>query len=402
MFPFENILDFGVELSDEVELFRKTIRQFAENDIGPRTQEMEKTNRIPDELFDRARELGLFGIGIPPEYDGQGGGPLMLTVMMEELSRVSPAFATAVAVSGLFTVPVMLFGDEGQKRKYLPPVARGERFAAHANTEPIAGSDVAGIQSTAKRDGDHWIVNAQKIFITGADKADYFVVSARTSSSQNRKERWKGLSFFIVEKDWPGVRIGQKFEVIGLRGEQPNEVILEDVKVPEENLLGREGDGFKIAVTTYDYGRVGIAGQAVGIAQAAFEKAFNYAIQRRAFERPIISFEAVSFKLADILMKLEAARLMTYWAATLQEKGRDEAVVAASLAKTFATEVAEWASAASIKIHGGVGLDREVGVEGLLRDSLVTTIYEGTNDIQRITIIRQLMRKLFGSAVGMI
>lgn len=401
MFPFKSLADFEIKVDNEVELFRKTLREFVEKEVEPMVAVIEKNNEIPEDLLSRARELGLFGIAVPPDYGGQGGGPLMLAVMMEELSRACPALATSIAVNGLFTTPILLYGSEEQKRKYVVPVAKGEKLAAHANTEPGAGSDIAGIQSVARRDGGHWVLNGRKIFITGASRADYLIVSARTSPPPSKRERWKGVTLFIVEREWPGVRVGQRFNVIGLRGEQPYEVVLEDVRVPDENVVGGVGDGFKIAVETYDLGRVGIAGQAVGIAQAVFEKALNYSLQRRAFERPIISFEGVAFKLADMLIKLEAARLLTYWAATLQERGRRESVIAASLAKTFATEVAEWASSVAIKIHGGAGLDEDTGVARFHRDSLVTTIYEGTNEIQRVTVVRQLLKMVFGASLDL-
>ena len=399
VFPFTNLQDFKVEITEEHELFRKMIREFVEKEVEPKAMEIEKNNEIPEELFERAKELGLFGVGIPEEYEGQGGGQVMTAILMEEISRASPAFATAIAVKGLFVVPILLYGTEEQKRKYIPPVARGEKFAAHASTEPGAGSDIAGIQTTAKKVNDHWILTGRKIFITGADKADYFVVSARTSPPPDRKKRWRGITFFIVERDWPGVKVGSRLNVTGLRGEHPSEVILEEVKVPAENVLGPIDEGFKVAVETYDHGRIGIAAQAVGIAQAVFEKSLNYALQRYAFERPIISFEAVAFRIADMMIKLEAARLLTYWAATLADQNRKEYVIAASLAKTFATEVAEEASSNAIKVHGGYGVDIETGIERYLRDSLITTIYEGTNDIQRITIIRQLLRQVFGTSV---
>jgi len=395
VFPFESLEKFKIELTDEHELFRKAIRQFVETHVEPRVMDIEKSDHIPDELFEEAKKLGLFGIGIPEEYGGQGGGHLMQAIMVEEIARVSPAFAVAIAVQHLFTVPLMLYGTEEQKKRYLVPVARGEKLAAHANTEPGAGSDVAGIQSTAKKVNNHYIVNARKIFITGADRADYFVVSARTNPPMEKK-RWWGITVFIVERDWPGVKIGQRFNVTGLRGERPHEVILEDVKVPEENVVGKVDEGFKVVVSTYDHTRIGIAAQAVGIAQGAFEKALNYALQRQAFTVPIIAFEGVQFKLADMLMQLEAARLLTYWAATLADKGDKKFIIAASLAKTFATEVAEKIANLAIKIHGGVGVDIETGVERYLRDALITTIYEGTNDIQRITIVRQLIRDVFG------
>ncbi len=395
VFPFTSIEDFKVELTEEHELFRKAVRQFVEQYLEPVAMEIEKTDRIPDDLFEKARELGLFGVGIPEEYGGQGGGHVMEAILMEELSRVSPAFGTAVAVRALFTTPILLFGTEEQKKKYVVPVARGEKFAAHANTEPCCGSDVAGIQTRARKVNDHYVITGRKIFITGADKADYFVVSARTSPPKEGK-RWWGITVFIVERDTPGLKVGQRFNVMGLRGERPHEVILDEVKVPAENVVGKVDEGFKVIVTTYDHTRVGIAAQGVGIAQGAFEKAFNYALQRQAFERPIISFEGVAFKIADMLTMLEAARLLTYWAATLADRGDKRFIIAASMAKTFATEVAEKIANMAIKIHGGVGVDMETGVERYLRDAIITTIYEGTNDIQRATIVRQLLRDLFG------
>ncbi len=400
VFPFESIEDFKVELNEEHELFRKAVRQFVEQYLEPVAMEIEKTDKIPDEIFEKAKELGLFGVGIPEEYGGQGGGHIMEAILMEELSRVSPAVGTAIAVRALFTTPILLFGTEEQKRKYVVPVARGEKFAAHANTEPCCGSDVAGIQTRAKKVNGHYVITGRKIFITGADKADYFVVSARTSPPKEGK-RWWGITVFIVERDTPGLKVGQRFNVTGLRGERPHEVILDEVKVPEENIVGKVDEGFKVIVSTYDHTRVGIAAQAVGIAQGAFEKAFNYALQREAFGRPIISFEGIAFKLADMLMMLEAARLLTYWSASLADRGDRRFIIAASLAKAYATEVAEKIANLAIKIHGGVGVDIETGVERYLRDALITTIYEGANDIQRLTIVRQLLKSLFGLSIQM-
>ncbi len=395
VFPFQSVEDFKVELTQEHELFRKAVRSFVEQHLEPKAMEIEKTDHIPDELIEEAKKAGLFGVGIPEEYGGQGGGHLAAAIMAEELARVSPAFSVLIGVRDLFVMPILLFGTEEQKKKYVVPVARGDKFAAHANTEPCCGSDVAGIQTTAKKVNDHYVITGRKIFITGADRADYFIVSARTNPPKEGK-RWWGITVFIVERDWPGVKVGQRFNVTGLRGERPHEVILDEVKVPAENVVGKVDEGFKVIVTTYDHTRIGIAAQGVGIAQGAFEKALNYAIQRTAFERPIISFEGVAFKLADMLIELEAARLLTYWAATLADRGDKRFIFAASIAKTFATEVAEKIATLAIKIHGGVGVDIETGVERYLRDALITTIYEGTNDIQRLTIIRQLLRDAFG------
>jgi alkylation response protein AidB-like acyl-CoA dehydrogenase len=401
VFPFGSVKDFSIQLSDEVELFRKQVRQFVDNELMPKTVEIEKKGYIPEDLIQKGIEMGFTGVGIPEEYDGQGGGALETAILMEELSRAVPAYGTALLVAGLFTYPVLKFGTEEQKRKYIPPIARGEAFGAHANTEPAAGSDVAGIEAKAEKKGDKWVINGRKIFITGADKAQYFIVSARTNPPPDKRKRWWGITVFIVERDWPGVEVGSKFDVMGLTGEHPSEVILNNVEVPEENIIPPKDEGFKILLDTYDHSRIGVASQAVGIAQGAFEKAFNYALQRMAFGRQIIAFEAVSFKLADMLTELQAARLLTYWAATLADNNREEAVFASSMAKTYATEVAEKVANMAIKIHGGVGVDKETGVEHYLRDAIITTIYEGTNDIQRLTTIRQLIKKTLGIDVLM-
>lgn len=221
MFPFENLQDFEIKISEDHELFRRTVREFAEKELLPNVQRIERENSIPDEIYQKAREMGLMGVGIPEAYGGQGGDMMMTTIANEELSRVSPAFMVRIGANHLFTTPVLIFGTEEQKKKYIPPVARGEVFAAHANTEPGAGSDVAGIKTTARKEGNKWILNGRKYFITGSDKASFLVVSARTSPPPSKKERWKGLTFFIVERDWPGVKIGSKINVMGLRGSNP-------------------------------------------------------------------------------------------------------------------------------------------------------------------------------------
>ena len=395
MFPFKSVEDFKINITPEHELFRKSVREFVEKTVMPRWREIEETNRIPPEIFQAMREQGLFGVGIPEEYGGQGGGQLMTVIAMEEIARAVPSLSVAVGVNHLFAIPILLFGSEDLKKRYVAPVARGEKRGAHANTEPSGGSDVAGMQSRAVKENDHYVITGRKVFISAAGEADYLIVSARTSPPQEGK-RWWGITTFVVERDWPGVKIGQQFRVIGMRGEQPYEVILDNVKVPAENVVGKENEGFKVVVTTYDYTRIGIAAQAVGIAQAAFEKALNYALQREAFGQPLISFEMIIEKLADMYIRLEASRLLTYWAASLADEGRPEFVTAASLAKTFATESAEWIARQAVQIHGGYGVDFETGVERYLRDAIITTIYEGANEIQRLTIVRELVRQAFG------
>ncbi len=395
VFPFKSIEDFKIDINNEHELFRKSVREFLEKNVEPRWKEIEDTNQIPSEIFKAMGEQGFFGIGIPEEYGGQGGGQLMTTIMMEEIARIVPSLAVAVGVNHLFGVPILKFGSEELKKKYITPIAKGEAQGAHANTEPSGGSDVAGIQSRAEKQNDHYVINGRKVFISGAEKADYFIVSARTNPQQQNK-RWWGITVFVVEKNWPGVKLGQHFKVLGMRGEQPYEVIFDNVKVPQENIVGKIDEGFKVIVSTYDYTRIGIAAQAVGIAQAAFEKALNYSLQRELFGQQLISFEMIDEKIADMYIKLEAARLLTYWAASLADANRSEFIIAASLAKSFASEAAEWISRQAVQIHGGYGVDQEMGLERYLRDSVITTIYEGTNEIQRLTIARELVRQAFG------
>ncbi|MGC9177852.1 MAG: acyl-CoA dehydrogenase family protein [Conexivisphaera sp.] len=391
IFPFEGVGSFRIELTDEQEIFRRIVEKFAEDSLRPRVKEVESRDTIPEELIEGARALGLMGVGIPPEYDGQGGGYRELAIVLEEISRVIPAFGTLLVVNKLFMDSIMLFGTEEQRRRYVPPVARGEAFAAHASTEPGAGSDVAGISTVATRSGSSWVLNGRKIFISNADRAQFFVVSARTSPPEPGK-RWRGITAFVVERDRPGLRVGQKFNVMGLMGDRPNEVVLEDVEVPDSNVLGRVGDGFKIIVAAYDRSRILIAAQAVGIAQGALEAAFRYSTQREAFGKPIASFEGVSFKLAEMLAEVSAARLLTYWAASMAELEDPRVMLASSIAKYYATETAVRVARDAISIHGGVGVDRETLVERYLRDAVITTIYEGTNDIQKLTIAKSLLR----------
>ncbi len=399
VFPFSSIFDFTVELSEEHEIFRKSVREFAERELEKYVGEIERTNKIPEFLLKKAAEQGYFALGIPEEYGGQGVDLLFNTLYIEEVSRICPAFTVATLVHGLFTYPVMVYGTEEQRRKYLPPLARGEKHACHATTEPGAGTDVAGIETTAKRSNGGWVINGRKYFISGADKADYFIVLARTSPPPSRKERHKGLTFFIVERGAEGLRVGEKIEVMGIRGSHPSEVILDNVLVPEENIVGEEGNGFKIAMETYDHGRIGVAAQAVGVAQACFEKTLQYSLQRKAFERPLIYFQAVQFHLSEILTMLEAARLMVYWASTMASKNKPGAIMAASMAKLFATEVAEKAALKAISVHGGIGVALDGMVERYLRDTQIFKIYEGTNDIQRLVILRQMLKTAFGMDV---
>ncbi|MCS7110226.1 MAG: acyl-CoA dehydrogenase family protein [Candidatus Caldarchaeum sp.] len=399
VFPFPTGLDFSVEMKEEYEIFRKSVRAFAEKEIEPLVKDIEKSNTIPLSLLKKAAEQGYLGLGIPEKYAGQGTDMMYITLFVEEVSRICPAFTVATLIHSLFSFPIFAYGTEEQRMKYLPQIAKGEKHAAHATTEPGAGTDVAGIETTAKKVDGGWVINGRKYFISGADKADYFIVLARTSPPPSRRERHLGLTFFIVERETPGLRVGEKIEVIGIRGSHPNEVILDNVHVPDENVVGGEGKGFKIAMETYDHGRIGVAAQAVGVAQACFEKTLQYSLQRRVFEKPLIYFQAVQFHVSEMLTMLEAARLMLYWSATLANKNKPEAAMAASMAKLYATEVAEKAALKAITVHGGIGVASDGLVERFLRDSQVFKIYEGANDIQKLVILRQMMRTTFGMDV---
>jgi alkylation response protein AidB-like acyl-CoA dehydrogenase len=392
--PFSSVEIFNVRVSENHELFRKAVREFMEREVAPYVDKGEREGEIPKFLLEKAKELGLFGINVPQQYGGQGGDSLMMAIAVEEMSRVWPSFSSRVTVGGLFMTPIILFGSEEQKKKYVVPVAKGEKVAAFANTEPVAGSDVAGIQSTAKKVNGKYILNGRKIFITNGGIADYYVVTARTSPPEPNA-RWKGISMFIVEREWKGVKVLGRIETIGLRASNTAELAFEDVEVPAENLIGEEGMGFKYAMTTFDISRVGVAAQGVGVAQAALEKMVNYAVQRRAFEAPLISFQMVQEKIAESITEVNAARLLTYWAASLFDQGRiDEGIVAASMAKYYATEVAERVAIRAITVHGGYGVATSTGVERLLRDVEVMKIYEGANDIQKLVILKETARRL--------
>ena len=394
VFPFESIEDFSLRLSPEHEIFRKSVREFAEKKIGPRALEIDEKDEIPRDLLEEMARQGYFGIGIPETYGGQGEDHTSVVILTEEISRISPALTVVLGTNELFAVPIILFGSEEQRKQYLPPIARGEKFGAFAVTEPCCGSDVAGIQTRAEKKGDKWVINGRKAFISNADLADYILVLARTSPPPDKRSRHMGLTFFIVEKDTPGFRLDQKYEKMGLRGSHIYELSLENVTVPDDNRVGAEDLGFLIAMETFDRTRIGVAAQALGIAQRLFEEAMSYVHKRQAFGYPLAFFQAVQFSLVEILAKLMASRYLTYLAAKLADEGRREFTFVASLAKFFASEMAEEIASRVINLHGGVGVIRETGIERFLRDIKIIQIYEGTNDIQRLVAYRQLIRIL--------
>jgi len=387
--------DYEVKLTPEHESLRHTIRDFAEKEIRPIAAEIDRKNQIPRDLIDRIAKLGVTAVTYKEEYGGLGADLLSMVIALEELARVSAACSTIFVASHLVSEPINDWGTEAQKKHYLIPMVSGEKIGAHAMTEPGAGSDVAGIKSTAKMHGSQWEITGRKMFITNGEIADIYLVFARTSPAPNKEKRHKGLSAFIVERGTEGFRVGSKIETTGLRGSQPSELILDSVKVPKENLLGKEGEGFYIGVKTYDRGRIDVAAQGVGISQAAYEAAVSYAQTRTSFETPLIDFQQVQYKLAEMAIGLHTARLLTYWAASLKDQGKDF-VKAASIAKVTSTETAERLSLMAMMIHGGYGVATEYPVERFLRDSQIIKTYEGTNDIQRLTIAKQLLKELKG------
>lgn len=394
VFPFESVEDLGVRLSSEHEIFRKNVRAFLEREVEPIALKIDEEDEIPRDLLRKMADQGFFGVGIPEAYGGQGEDHLSVVILTEEICRISPALSVVLGTNELFSAPVLLFGSEEQRKRYIPPIARGEAFGAFAATEPCCGSDVAGIQTRAERRGDKWVLNGRKAFISNADLADYVLVLARSSPPPDNRRRYMGLSFFIVERNSPGFRLEQRYEKMGLRGSHIFEIALEEVVVPDENRVGAEGLGFLIAMETFDITRIGVAAQAVGIAQRVFEKTFEYSHQRRAFGYPLAFFQAVEFGLVEALARILASRYLVYLAARLANEGRREFTFVASLAKFYASEAAEEIVTRAINIHGGVGVIREAGVERFLRDVKIIQIYEGSNDIQRLVAYRQLVRIL--------
>ncbi len=387
------VTDYVVKVDAQHEEFRQVLREFAAKEIEPIAKEIDRTNAVPDSLIKKGVELGLPGIGVREEYGGTGAGMLSLAIVVEEISRISAACSVVFVASYLVSEPLQEFGTGEQKRRFLVPLAKGQKFGAHAMTEPGAGSDVAGIQTTARKDDGEYVINGRKIFITNGDRADIFLVFARTAPPPSPDKRHLGISAFLMERGTPGLQTGKKIETIGLRGSQPVEIILDDVRVPKENILGREGEGAYVALNTYDRGRIGVSAQGVGIAQAAYEAALKYAATRKAFESRLLEFQQVQFKLAEMAVGLHSARLLTYWAASLLDQGKDF-VKAASIAKIVATEAAEKAALAAMMIHGAYGVVTDYPVERYLRDVQIIKTYEGTNDIQRLTIAKELIKEL--------
>lgn len=375
------------ELTKEQEMTRKMVRDFAENTIKPRTIEIDTKAAFPKDIFDEMGKLGLMGIPFPEKYGGSGGDTLTYAIAVEEIGRVcgSTGLSYAAAVS-LGASPIYYFGTEEQKEKFLVPLAKGEALGSFGLTEPNAGSDAGGTRTTAKLDNDEYVINGEKCFITNASYAKFITVTAVSGKDERGK---KIISAFIVPKDAEGLTVNSNYDKMGVRGSDTSEIILEDVRVPKENILGDPKKGFKQFLYTLDGGRISIGALALGIAQASLDKALAYARERKQFGKPISKFQAIQFKLADMAMEVELARNMVYKAAWLKDHNKPFTKEAA-FAKLFATETAFRAANQAIQIHGGYGYMREYEVERYLRDAKLLEIGEGTSEIQRLVIARQL------------
>ncbi len=376
------------ELNEEQQMMQKMVREFAEKRVAPGAAERDEAEEFDRELYNELTELGVAGICYPEEYGGAGGDTLSYILAVEELSRADDGVGVTLSASvSLCAWPIYAYGTEAQKQKYLIPLCEGTHLGAFGLTEPNAGTDAASQQTVAVLDGDHYVLNGSKIFITNAGEAETYIVMAMTDKSRGTR----GISAFIVEKGTPGFTFGKKEHKMGIRSSITMELIFQDARIPKENLLGKEGDGFKIAMTTLDGGRIGVAAQALGIAQAALDHAVKYAKERVQFGKPIAANQAVQFMLADMAAKVEAARLLTYRAAYVKDKGLPYSKEAA-MAKMYASDAAMTVTTDAVQIFGGYGYSREYPVERLMRNAKITQIYEGTNQVQRMVVAGAVLR----------
>jgi alkylation response protein AidB-like acyl-CoA dehydrogenase len=377
-------------LTDEQQQLRRSIREFAEGEIAPHVMEWDEVSHFPSEIMPKLAEMGLLGVIFPEQYGGAGLGYIEYVIAIEELSRVDGSVGIIVAAhNSLCSNHIFKFGSEAQKQKYLVPLAQGKKIGAWSLTEPEAGSDAGGTRTTAKRDGGHWLINGAKTFTTNGHYADICVAMAVTDQAKNSH----GISAFIVEKGTPGFRPGKKENKLGLRASDTSEIILTDCRVPQENLLGAEGEGFIGSLKILDGGRISIAALALGMAQGALAAAIKYAKQRKQFGQAISEFQAIQFKLADMATQVEAARLLVYQAAWLADQNNARFTRESSMAKLFASEVAVRVANECVQIHGGYGFIKDYPAEKFYRDVKLCTIGEGTSEIQKLVIARQLLGK---------
>jgi butyryl-CoA dehydrogenase len=378
-------------LTEEQQMIQQTAREFADNEIAPVADELSRTGKFPADIVKKLSDLGFMGMLIPEEYGGTGLGNFCLVLALEEINRVCASTGVTMSVhNSLCTGPFVNFGSDEIKQKYLPKLAKGEYIGAYALSEPVAGRDPASLSCAAEKDGDGWVLNGTKNFITTGQEADVFIVMARTDTEVKKT---RGISAFILEPGMKGFTVGKKEDKLGLRASSTTQLILEDLRVGPEQMLGEEGHGFKIAMHTLDGGRIGIATQGVGIAQACLDESVKYAEEREAFGKQIGHFQMIQWKIADMAMRIEAARHLVYNASRLKDEKKPHSKEA-SMAKLFASEVCNESARQAVQIHGGAGYTEDFKVERFFRDARITEIYEGTSEIQRIVISRQLLKNL--------
>ena len=383
-------MDFTLDKKHE--MARQLFRDFAEKEVKPLAIEVDETEEFPRVTVDKMIKAGFMGIPVPKEYGGQGCDPLTYAMCVEELSKVCGTTGVIVSAhTSLCCDPIMTFGTEEQKQKFLVPLAKGEKLGAFGLTEPGAGTDAQGQQTKAVLDGDEWVLNGSKCFITNGKEADVYVIFAVTGVVEKRGRKMKEISAFIVEKGTPGFTFGTKEKKMGIRGSSTYELIFQDCRIPKENLLGQQGKGFNIAMQTLDGGRIGIASQALGIAEGALERTIAYVKERKQFGRAIGAFQNTQFQLADMATKVEAAQLLVYKAAMAKATQKSYSVEAAK-AKLYAAEVAMEVTTKAVQLHGGYGYTREYEVERMMRDAKITEIYEGTSEVQRMVISGALLK----------
>jgi len=375
-------------LSEEHKMIRDAARDFAQNEIAPVAAGFDESGEFPLETIRKMGGMGFMGIEMPEEYGGAGMDTLAYVLALEEICKADASHGVIMSVNNsLYCHGLMKFGTEEQKKKFITPIASGKAIGAYSLTEPQSGSDAGTMKSRATRDGDHYVLNGRKSWVTSGPVADYFVVFMMTDPDKKQK----GVSAFLVEGNTPGLTRGKKEPKLGIRASATSELIFEDCRVSAENLLGKEGEGFKIAMTVLDAGRIGIATQALGVAEAAYEAARQYAVEREAFGQPIGAFQGTGFKIADMKTRIEASRLLIYNAALAKIKSKETGErysLEASMAKLFASETAMYVTHQAVQIHGGMGYSKELPVERYFRDAKITEIYEGTSEIQRLVISR--------------
>ena len=376
------------ELSEEHKMIQKAARDFAQNEIAPIAAEFDESGQYPLETIQKMGEMGFMGIEVPEEYGGAGMDTLSYVLALEEICKADAAHGTIMSVNNsLYCYAFLRFGTEEQKQKYLKPVASGQAIGAYSLTEPMSGSDAGTMRSRAVRDGDVYVINGLKSWVSSAPKADYVLLF--TMTDPDKKHR--GVTAFLVAADQAGYHLGKPEPKLGIRASGTSEIVFEDYRCPVENRVGEEGEGFKIAMTVLDAGRIGIASQALGIAEASYEASLEYAREREAFGKKIGEFQGISFPLADMKTRIEASRLLIYSAALAKQNAKEKGgryTLEASMAKLYASETAMFCAHAAVQIHGGMGYSRELPIERFFRDAKITEIYEGTSEIQRLVISR--------------